>query len=181
MDVKLVVFNKDGQRKDFPLGEGKTILGRAEDCHLRIPVGSVSRRHCELTVGPDAVTLRDLGSSNGTFVNNERVTEERQLSAGDRMVLGPVVFTVQVDGQPEQIEPIQTRGQQLAEAGGAEQVDLEAEVLAGGEASEDAALEIPREDDDADPISALEALASDETEDEDQGEKQDRKTGDQGP
>ncbi len=130
MDVKLVMFKSDGTRKDFPVTRPMSVIGRAEECDLRVPLLNVSRRHCEVHLGDDAVSVKDLGSSNGTYVNNKRVNQA-ELSAGDRLVIGPVVFTVQVDGEPAEIQPVKTRGQRMAERGegGVEEVvDLDAEV-----------------------------------------------------
>ena len=115
MDFKLVMFKTNGQRKDFPVLNPVTVIGRGEDCDLRVPILNVSRHHSELHLSGDAVTVKDLGSSNGTYVNNQRINEAR-LNAGDRLTIGPIVFTVQVDGVPEEIRPVKTRGQQLAEA-----------------------------------------------------------------
>jgi pSer/pThr/pTyr-binding forkhead associated (FHA) protein len=164
MDVKLVFFKPDGSRKDFPLPKPTTVVGRGEDCELQVPLASVSRRHCEVTAEGNTVKVRDLASANGTYVNNERVTEQ-DLLAGDRLVVGPVVFTVQIDGKPEEIKPVKTRGQLMAEAGegGAEAVvDLQADVVAtGGEADDMAALAASAEEEaEVDPIAALEAMAA---------------------
>lgn len=103
MNVVLVMF-KDGERRDFPLASEKTILGRRQDCHLRIPTRDVSRQHCELLVDGTKLTVRDMGSSNGTFVNGKRIAET-SLKPGDRLRVGPVTFVVQVDGKPASIAP----------------------------------------------------------------------------
>ncbi len=166
MDVKLVMFKSNGQRKDLPVINPTSVIGRAENCDLRIPLVSVSRRHCQLTKDPARIKVKDLGSSNGTYVNNKRVNEAI-LKPGDRLVIGPVVFTLQVDGRPEVIRPVKTRGQIQAEGSGVGVVDLEEdEVVAQPGASalqEDTAIGgLPGEDDDVDPISALEALADDD-------------------
>ncbi len=160
MDAKLVMFKANGNRKDFSVKDGLTVIGRGEDCDLRVPIMSVSRRHCELTNEGQAVKVKDLGSSNGTYVNNQRVNEA-ELSAGDRLVIGPIVFTVQINGQPEEIKPVKTRGQRLAEAGEPgmdEVVDLEADVTSSSGDEEEV---------DIDPIAALEALASEPDDEED--------------
>lgn len=104
MDVKLVMFKSNGEQKTLPLPADRVILGRAEDAQIRIPIEMCSRKHCELRVEGEELWLKDLGSSNGTFVNNERVGEV-QLQAGDRITIGPVVLTVQIDGQPGDIAP----------------------------------------------------------------------------
>ena len=85
----------------------RMIVGRTSGCDLRIPLTSVSRQHCELRVEEGRVYLRDLGSSNGTYHNSIRV-QETLLKAGDEVVIGPVVFTLIVDGVPSQIDPVRT-------------------------------------------------------------------------
>lgn len=104
MTVSLITFGKGGVRKDFPIKKLSTVIGRKVDADLRIPLADVSRAHCELTLIDDELTVRDLDSSNGTFVNGEKV-EEATLHAGDKLKLGPVVFIVQVDGQPRDVSP----------------------------------------------------------------------------
>lgn len=158
MDVKLVMFKRDGQRKDFAIINDRTVIGRAEDCALRVPLLSVSRRHCEVIRSQQELSVRDLASSNGTYVNNQRVNE-KVLRPGDRLSVGPVVFTIQIDGQPEQIKPIRIKlraaAAPAAARGGEEIVELEADL--GAEES--------------DPIAALEALASEHAEEEEEEEK----------
>jgi len=169
MDVKLVMFKRDGKRKDFKVKTEKTVLGRGEECDLRVPLLNVSRKHCELTLGEDELRVRDLASSNGTYVNNRRINETT-LKAGDRLVIGPVVFTVQIDGQPSEITPIRTKAEKSAEAeaappaqpapAGAPQADQpteEAEEVIELEPDEAPAGAGP--DEESDPIAALEALA----------------------
>jgi pSer/pThr/pTyr-binding forkhead associated (FHA) protein len=75
MEVKLIMFKSDGQRKDFPIINPTTVIGRGENCDLRVPLLNVSRRHCELMLSGDVVKVKDVASSNGTFVNNKRVNE----------------------------------------------------------------------------------------------------------
>ncbi len=104
MNVVLVMF-RDGERREFPLLSAKTVVGRREDCHLRIPTRDVSRQHCELRLYKNGLRVKDLGSSNGTFVNGKRIAEI-VLNAGDQLRVGPVTFVVQINGQPAKIEPI---------------------------------------------------------------------------
>lgn len=103
MDIKLVMFKDDDQRA-FPLEGDRTILGRRQDCDLRIPTKDVSRQHCSLMVKNGSLIIKDLGSSNGTYLNDKRVTEA-EVSAGDRLRVGPVTFVVQIDGRPAKIKP----------------------------------------------------------------------------
>jgi pSer/pThr/pTyr-binding forkhead associated (FHA) protein len=103
MNVVLVMF-KDQDRRDFPLKQERTIIGRRQDCDLRIPTKDVSRQHCELLLKKNSVLAKDLGSSNGTFVNGKRIAEV-ELKAGDRFRVGPVTFIVQIAGKPATIKP----------------------------------------------------------------------------
>lgn len=103
MLVNLITFTKKGGRKDFGVGPNAVVIGRQPQADIRIPVGEVSRAHCEVKVQGSHVLVRDLGSSNGTFVNDQRVSEAT-LKAGDHVRIGPVDFTVQIDGVPSRIQ-----------------------------------------------------------------------------
>ncbi len=105
MEAVLVHVKSDGKQQPVPLKDGKTLIGRQEDCSIRIPSAQVSRHHCELTVGGSGMRIRDLDSSNGTFVNGQRVDDETPLHEGDVLAIGPMLFVVQIDGQPATIDP----------------------------------------------------------------------------
>ncbi|TWT45332.1 FHA domain-containing protein FhaA [Phycisphaerae bacterium RAS1] len=105
--VVLIMF-KDDDRRDFPLTVPVTTIGRRHEATLRIPAADVSRLHCEIHSNDTGITVKDLGSSNGTFVNGKRVAES-PLKAGDKLAVGPVVFVVQVDGIPSKITPHDVR------------------------------------------------------------------------
>ncbi len=97
------MVKSDGSSREVKIDREAAILGRDEICRLRIPLNSVSRRHCELRVDGDGVTVADLGSSNGTYVNGKRV-RQAELAPGDLLCVGPVVFVVRIDGHPKQID-----------------------------------------------------------------------------
>jgi pSer/pThr/pTyr-binding forkhead associated (FHA) protein len=86
------------ETEDFSMAEPEFIIGRAEDCNLRLPNRFVSRHHCELLVnGRDhVVRVRDLGSQNGTFVNDGPVVDDCELKNGDRLVVGCIPFEVHI-------------------------------------------------------------------------------------
>src|SRR5437879_3214368 len=107
MQAILVMFRADGERRSFSVTSDMTVIGRREDCDLRIPLGDVSRKHARLVRDGDALRLEDLGSSNGTYLNGQRV-QEAILIAGDSVQIGPVVFALQIDGMPadEDLRPI---------------------------------------------------------------------------
>ena len=72
------------------------VIGRGSDCNLRLSAPQMSRRHCFLRVGRDGVSVTDLDSSNGTYVDNKRIKpgERVELKTGSILTLGPVNFTV---------------------------------------------------------------------------------------
>lgn len=81
----------------------RLVIGRKKECDIRIPVSSVSREHCEVRVEGGKVMVKDLGSSNGTYVNRERV-QEGELAAGSILAVGPGTFVVRIDGLPAEID-----------------------------------------------------------------------------
>jgi pSer/pThr/pTyr-binding forkhead associated (FHA) protein len=155
MNLTLYLFKAAGDPKVFNVRKGKTIIGRREDCDLRIPLSQVSRKHAMLLVQEGAVSIRDLGSVNGTFVNNERVSEQK-LAAGDHIVIGPVVFTVQIDGKPEKVPRIKTR---IESRSVMDESDVRQTVPPGLRDSTGSQGDQLVTDEDEDPISALELLA----------------------
>jgi pSer/pThr/pTyr-binding forkhead associated (FHA) protein len=104
MDVNLVLFKKDGSQKSFSLPDSTTVIGRRHDCDLCIPLKSVSRRHCQLNQNKDTINIRDLGSRGGTFLNGKRIADTT-VKAGDYIRIGPLIFGLQINGQPEKIVP----------------------------------------------------------------------------
>lgn len=107
MGVVMVMFRADGQRRSFSVSRDMTVVGRREDCDLRIPLSDVSRKHCRMILSGEAIKVEDLGSSNGTYVNGERI-QQAELTPGDTVQVGPVIFVLQVDGFPadEDLQPV---------------------------------------------------------------------------
>jgi hypothetical protein len=70
---------------------GEVVMGRGHTCDLPLPSGEASRRHATVTARDGHYTLRDLGSTNGTFVNGEPVSGEHPLTPGDRIQVGDAV------------------------------------------------------------------------------------------
>ena len=107
MEVVLVMFKTDGNRRSFSLRKDMTVIGRREDCDLRIPLGEISRKHCRLIKDGETLKVEDLGSSNGTYHNGVRI-QESAIQPGDTVQVGSIAFVVQMDGQPadDQLHPI---------------------------------------------------------------------------
>jgi pSer/pThr/pTyr-binding forkhead associated (FHA) protein len=77
------------------------VLGRATNADFPIQDPTISRRHAELEGTPTGIRIKDLGSSNGTFLNGAKL-EEKVATPGQTVTFGKVVFTIQgVTAAPE--------------------------------------------------------------------------------
>jgi len=85
---------------DNPQVEAEILIGRTRDCDIQIPQQFVSRRHCGIMVDMTAKSVRicDLGSQNGTFVNDEPVTGLRDVMNGDKLTVGFLPLTIEISG-----------------------------------------------------------------------------------
>ena len=89
-ELKVVGGKHAGQV--IPLNRPKFLIGREQDCQLRPNSEMVSRHHCVFNVDEYSVRLRDLGSTNGTLVNGERIRKDVVLVAGDKVIIGNLEF-----------------------------------------------------------------------------------------
>ncbi len=103
MEATLIRVTSNGEKTPVPLTHERVVIGRLDDCQIRIPAPDVSRNHCEIVIEDGSIEIRDLGSSNGTFVNQERISS-RPLSAGDLISVGGVVFVLSINGEPGEID-----------------------------------------------------------------------------
>jgi hypothetical protein len=92
-NVRLV----SGDGRAYPLQVGSTVIGRGDQANLRLPDVGISRRHARLDFDGAQVVLTDLGSTNGTMVNGQRVSAVA-LNPGDMIQLGTTTLTFRVDG-----------------------------------------------------------------------------------
>jgi anti-anti-sigma factor len=98
MKVSLVVLTPGKwQGKTIPIIRFPFHIGRDPDCHLRPASPLVSKHHCTLLVRQGRAWVKDLGSTNGTFVNDQPVTAEQPLQTGDWLRVGPLDFEVTVE------------------------------------------------------------------------------------
>src|SRR5438067_3385928 len=88
-----------------------TLVGRKEDCDLRLDHKSISKLHCVLVKTDGLLLLRDLGSTNGTRVNGQRV-RRAALLPNDQLQLASLRYTVQVAAD-EPAPPVTDYTQQL--------------------------------------------------------------------
>ncbi|MBN1942076.1 MAG: FHA domain-containing protein [Phycisphaerae bacterium] len=177
MDVNLIMFKTNGQQKAIPVTQPNTVLGRGAECDLRIPLESCSRKQCQLIIEGEVLRLKDLGSSNGTFVNNARINET-VLSPGDKLTIGPITMTVQINGMPVEIKESPSAMANMDDVGGdlistpddvADPLAEMAEPDAGGTQTSDPLAELAAAGDGSsqnDPLSALESLSEIQDEEE---------------
>jgi pSer/pThr/pTyr-binding forkhead associated (FHA) protein len=86
--------------RGFPIPAGKLIIGREEDRHLQPSSEFVSRHHCVLFLDEYTLRIRDLGSTNGTFVNSRRMgTGETILSHKDIVSVGEMLCQINLTSE----------------------------------------------------------------------------------
>src|SRR6201995_1795638 len=88
------------QGGEYPLGlQEEIIIGRSSELDMVLVEDMVSRKHAKITTDDKAVTIQDMGSTNGTFVNGEKVRKV-ELKDGDRILIGTsIIKLVALDGQ----------------------------------------------------------------------------------
>jgi pSer/pThr/pTyr-binding forkhead associated (FHA) protein len=94
MEVRLLVVQGKPLGKEIPVKDSPFLVGRSDECHLRPNSELVSRNHCQFTIDGNTLRLRDMGSSNGTIVNGERISDETVINDGDLVQIGPLGFQV---------------------------------------------------------------------------------------
>src|SRR5947208_8963996 len=93
--AKLVVLSAGMTGRTHELTVDKpTTIGRVEDKTFQIAEASVSSHHCEVAVRGTDVVIKDLNSTNGTFINGEKVSGEAVLKPGQTLRLGQVELKI---------------------------------------------------------------------------------------
>ena len=93
MRPHLIVLYPQNQFKQIPLERGTVVLGRGQDADIRMDDELVSRRHCAITFDGETVSVKDLGSTNGTYVDGSPVAECK-LEEHNRLQIGKMVLKV---------------------------------------------------------------------------------------
>ena len=96
MKVAIKVISGSNAGKEFTMPGEKFMIGRAPECQLRPGSSDISGKHCVLIAKEEKLVIEDLNSTNGTFVNEEKIESETQLSTGDKFRVGPLEFEVTV-------------------------------------------------------------------------------------
>lgn len=100
----LTVINDRGYTEQFHLRGRECVVGRQSDTDLRLDARDVSRRHARIVTEGEAFFVEDLGSSNGTFLNNTRVSGRQPLQEQDRIQIGPFTICFQLQDEPVEKE-----------------------------------------------------------------------------
>jgi len=85
----------------YPLRDKALTLGRGDDCDIRIQDNSVSRRHAKIDPSPEGYFVADLGSTNGTFVNDRQLDGGWPLQDGDYLRVGNCIYRYLTGGNIE--------------------------------------------------------------------------------
>ena len=97
--AKLVLLSAGMAGRTHELTVDKTTIGRVEDNTFQIAEPSVSSHHCEILLRGTEVVVKDLNSTNGTFINNDKVTETT-LKPGQVLRLGQIEMRLETEGAP---------------------------------------------------------------------------------
>jgi pSer/pThr/pTyr-binding forkhead associated (FHA) protein len=97
MKFNLIVVSGTTAGKEIPIRLPEFIIGRDPECHLRPASPMISKKHCSFAINGDKVLFKDYGSTNGSFVNENRVEGEVYLKDGDIVKFGPLVFKAKME------------------------------------------------------------------------------------
>ena len=102
--AKLVILSSGMAGRSLELKVDRTTIGRVDDNMFPIAEASVSSHHCEVLLRGSDVVIHDLNSTNGTFINGEKITES-VLKPGQTLRLGQVELRLETEGAPTSSTP----------------------------------------------------------------------------
>ena len=122
--LKFEVVDANKNKTIFEFPQGKVVLGKGDHCDVILTDSHVSRNHAQIDVSSDGARLRDLNSTNGTWVNGERLLAELLLSEGDVLRFGeihihvtaiPKVISAFIDGadRRQKLEDVKQESEEL--------------------------------------------------------------------
>ncbi|MHB1843580.1 MAG: DUF4388 domain-containing protein [Deltaproteobacteria bacterium] len=96
------------QGGEFPLRDDKeVVIGRSSELDMVLVEDMVSRKHAKISIASGKVTIQDLGSTNGTFVNGEKIKQSR-LKEGDRILIGTSILKL-VASDPSEVRQLDSK------------------------------------------------------------------------
>lgn len=98
MQVVLRIVNSKSNVRQLRLKSETTTIGRGAGCQLKVVSDQISRRHCQIVIRDERVTIQDLGSVNGTYVDGQQIPPHSDvaLESGTRVELGSLQFVVEI-------------------------------------------------------------------------------------
>lgn len=96
MDVTLKVLEGAKVGAKISIKKPEFTIGRSQSCSLCAGSSAVSRQHCMFSRDESKVTVRDMGSRNGTLVNGEKIEGTVELASGDEITVGPLKFLLTI-------------------------------------------------------------------------------------
>ncbi len=103
---RLIIQSGSAKGRAVPILERGLVIGRDPNCQIRSEHAFLSRRHARLRMINGRVNLQDLGSTNGTLLNDQRLgQDEIEVHPGDRLEIGPLKFTVALDPKSSRRAP----------------------------------------------------------------------------
>jgi len=102
MLLELVSLHHEAPDLEVRINDAPVTIGRSGDAAVRLDSPEVSRRHCEVYPLNSALVIRDLKSTNGTYVNGVRVTETLLLP-GDKLTLGATRYLVRYERRSTEV------------------------------------------------------------------------------
>jgi len=103
-EVFLYAERGPGSGQLLPIALGTLVVGRSSSADLRLPHASISRRHARLQRRGERFFIEDLGSQNGTYLEEERLSAEREVLLGQRIHIGPAVLRLRRPGTADAVQ-----------------------------------------------------------------------------
>lgn len=100
-EVFLYAERGPGSGQLLPIALGTLVVGRSSSADLRLPHASISRRHARLQRRGERFFIEDLGSQNGTYLEEERLSAEHEVLLGQRIHIGPAVLRLRRPGMAD--------------------------------------------------------------------------------
>jgi len=159
MKLSLLVMTPGKQQgKSLEIKTPQFLVGRDPQCQLRPASPLISKRHCALLIREGKAFIRDFGSTNGTYVNGQRVEGERELHHDDLLKIGPLEFTIRLEKTVTPVnKPTPAPATKSATPKPANKAATPASARPEAGVAEDEALMMLLEGDDAPPRSSSES------------------------
>ena len=103
--MRVIVQDPEAGGRDLAIDKAEVVLGKHAECDVVLANSKVSRRHARIAVANGGFVIEDLQSTNGTFVNGERVTGPRPFEARDEIKIGDYVIRVEPKAAPAAEKP----------------------------------------------------------------------------